>query len=67
MRIAVLSLAMLAGAAPAGAATIIVYTDPMTLARYSVVLATPGPDRAFHCMAPPADAKCTRLALRRGR
>ena len=57
----------LTGAGAAHAATIIIYTDPMTLSRYSVVVDTRGPDRTFLCMAPPADPNCTEIKARRGR
>jgi hypothetical protein len=69
MRIARLLIAAgaLSGAGAAQAATIIIYTDPMTLSQYSVVLDTRGPDRAFLCMAPPADPNCTEVKIKRGR
>ena len=63
--VAFVSLAMCATSG-ASAATIIVYTDPMTLDRQTVVYKTPGPDRAFMCMAPPAAPDCVRLRLKRG-
>ena len=68
MRLKCLSFALvLAGAADAAsAATIIIYTDPMTLDRHTVVYATPGPHRAFMCMAPPGESGCVRLRLKRG-
>ena len=59
--------ATLAGAHAAGATTIIVYTDPMTMARRTVVLDTPGPHRVFLCMAPPAEAGCTAVPVRQRR
>lgn len=62
-----LALPLLAFPSAASAATIIVYTDPMTFERSTVVLDTPGPDRAFMCMKPPSDSGCVRLAVRRGR
>ena len=69
MRVAriLIALGAVTGAGAAQAATIIIYTDPMTLSQYSVVVDTPGPDRAFLCMAPPADANCTEVRIRRGR
>ena len=57
----------LLGAAPASAATIVVYADPMTLERRTVVLDTAGPDRAFFCMKPPSVAGCQQIPLKRGR
>ena len=62
-----IALGALTGAGAAQAATIIIYTDPMTLARYSVVVDSRGPDRAFMCMAPPADPNCTEVKVKRGR
>ena len=68
MRLKCLAFALVsAGAADAAsAATIVVYTDPMTLDRHTVVYPTPGPHRAFMCMAPPAQSGCVPLRLRRG-
>ena len=68
MKLKIVAFALLAvGAANgASAATIIVYTDPMTLDRQTVVLNTKGPDRAYLCMAPPAAADCVRLRIKRG-
>ncbi len=68
MRLKCLAFALvLAGAADAAsAATIIIYTDPMTLDRHAVVYSTPGPDRAFMCMAPPGESGCVQVRLKRG-
>ena len=64
-----LAVAMLAAGWPgkATAATVIVYTNPMTLERTVVVSDAAGPDRAFHCFLPPSMIGCQPLALRRGR
>jgi hypothetical protein len=59
------ALAMPLAAAPAGAATIVILADPMTLERRTVVLDPNGPDRAFLCMLPPGQAGCQRLDLKR--
>ena len=70
MRLAVIPIALLAvplAAAPAGAATIVILADPMTLERRTVVVDPNGPDRAYLCMLPPGQAGCQRLAVRRGR
>ena len=64
LRIAGLALGMLVAADAASATTIVVYTDPMTLSRRTVVFDTPGPDRVFLCMAPPAEAGCTAVPLK---
>jgi hypothetical protein len=68
MRLKCLAFALaLAGAADAAsAATIIIFTDPMTLDRHTVVYQTPGPHRAFMCMAPPAESGCIQVQLKRG-
>ena len=71
LRTAALAIAMpmaiLAGAEAASATTIIVYTDPMTLARRTLVFDTPGPHRVFLCMAPPAEAGCTAVPVKQRR
>jgi hypothetical protein len=66
MRIAA-AVAFAASAEVAWAATVIVYTDPMSLARRTIVLDTRGPDRLLMCMAPPADSGCTEYPVRRVR
>ena len=65
--IAVGLIALTAFAAPsaASAATVIIYTDPMSLSRYTVVYDTPGRDRAFVCMLPPRHGTCHAIALNR--
>jgi hypothetical protein len=63
----VLSAVPLLAAAPAGAATIAILVDPMTLEKRTVVLDPNGPDRAYLCMLPPGQAGCQRLAVRRAR
>jgi hypothetical protein len=65
--ISVGGLATLAAASPASAATIIIYTDPMTLERRTVVIDTNGPDRAFLCMRPPGVAGCQEIPVKRRR
>ena len=52
-------------AAPASAATVYVYVDPMTLEKRSVHIDPDGPDRAYLCMLPPATSGCHRIAMRR--
>lgn len=54
-------------AVPASATTVIVYQDPMTMDRRTVVRDTPGPDRAFWCMLPPSDFGCREVPIKRGR
>ncbi|MBA3525657.1 MAG: hypothetical protein H0T82_01880 [Sphingomonas sp.] len=54
-------------ASPASAATIVVYTDPMTMERRTVVVDTGGPDRAYLCMLPPGDSGCRAIPIRRAR
>ena len=51
----------------ASAATIVVFTDPLTLDRKTVVVDPDGPDRAFHCMLPPATSGCQPIPIKRSR
>ena len=70
MRLAAIAfggLATLAAAAPASAATIVIYADPMTMERRTVVVDPDGPDRAFFCMLPPSIVGCQSIPLRRSR
>ena len=70
MRLAAIAIALLAvplAASPAGAATIVILADPMTLEKRTVVVDPNGPDRAYLCMLPPGQAGCQRLAVRRSR
>jgi len=46
------------GAAPASAATMIIYADPMTFETRRVVVDPTGPDRTFFCLLPPSQAGC---------
>ena len=59
------ALASLAMPSAASAATVIIYTDPMSLNRYTVVYDTPGRDRAFVCMLPPRFGTCHAIPLSR--
>ena len=61
------ALALPAVATPAGAATIVILADPMTMERRTLVLDPNGPDRAYLCMLPPGQAGCQRLVVRRER
>ena len=65
--VSIAGLTALATAAPAQAATIYIFTDPMTLERKTVIVDPDGPDRAFLCMMPPAVAACQAVPLRRER
>ena len=60
-------IAMAAVVAPAEAATVIIYQDPMTMGRHTIVLETQGPDRAYWCMLPPSIVGCVPLQVKRGR
>jgi hypothetical protein len=60
-------LGAIAASAPASAATIVVYTDPMTMERRTVVVDSSGPDRAYVCMLPPGDSGCREVPIRRAR
>ncbi len=67
MRTLILGLTLAASgiAAPAGATTIVIYAEPMTMERRVVVLDSVGPDRAYLCMLPPAVTGCHKLPLKR--
>ena len=45
-------------AAPASAATMVVYADPMTFETRRVVVNPTGPDRTFFCLLPPSQVGC---------
>ena len=64
---ALAALAVPAVASPAGAVTIVILTDPMTMERRTVVVEPNGPDRAYLCTLPPGQAGCQRLEIRRER
>ena len=64
LRIAI-AAGLLGGAGAAQATTVIVFVEPMTMERYTRVYDTPGPDRVLLCMAPPAEAGCTELHLKK--
>jgi hypothetical protein len=66
-RILVCSLIGALAAGPASAATIVVYTNPMTMERRTVVVDSEGPDRAFMCMLPPGDSGCRAIPFKRAR
>jgi hypothetical protein len=70
MRLALVALATLAGIAaaePACAATIVFFTNPETLEQRMVVVDRDGPDRVFMCMLPPGEAGCQQVKFRRRR
>ena len=69
MRFHVLIAGLLTASAStaASAATIVVYTDPMTMERRTVVVDSSGPDRAYVCMLPPGDSGCREVPIRRAR
>ena len=70
MRLSTAALAALVApvtAVPVSAATIVIYSDPMTLERRTVVIDASGPDRAFLCMLPPGQAGCQQVPIRRKR
>ena len=66
MKTPVFASLIIAAALPAATAAMI-YQDPMTLDRRTVVHETPGPDRAYLCMLPPSEIGCIRIQIRRGR
>jgi hypothetical protein len=61
------ALAAIGGAMPASAATIVIFTNPMTKERRAVVVDPDGPDRAFLCMLPPGTSGCVPLKVQRQR
>ncbi len=63
--ITALTLAACLAAAPASAATIVVFTNPETMQSKTVVLDQDGPDRVFMCMLPPGEAGCHQVKMRR--
>ena len=60
-------LGLLLAAAPASAATIVVFTNPETMESRTVVVDQDGPDRLFMCMLPPGEAGCQQVKVRRRR
>ena len=52
-------------ATPASAKTIVVFTNPETMERKTVIVDDEGPDRIFMCMLPPGEAGCHRVKLKR--
>jgi hypothetical protein len=65
MIIGVAAIAAIGGAAPASAATIVIFTNPMTMERHTVVVDPDGPDRAFLCMLPPGTSGCVPIKVER--
>ena len=65
LAVGLIALAPVAAPSAASAATVIVYTDPMSLSRYTVVYDTPGRDRAFVCMLPPRYGSCHAIPISR--
>ncbi len=55
---------LLTCAAAAQAMTVIIYIEPMTLERHTLVIDTPGRDRLLMCMAPPAVGGCTEVPIK---
>jgi len=67
LHVLIAGLVTAASSTAASAATVVVYTDPMTMERRTVVVDTSGPDRAFICMLPPGDSGCRAVPIRRER
>jgi hypothetical protein len=55
---AVIGLAAALVPAPAAAATLFVFADPMTFETRRVVVDPTGPDRTYLCLLPPSQAGC---------
>jgi len=64
IRIAVAGV-LLGAAGVAQATTVVVFVEPMTMERYTRIYDTPGPDRLLMCMAPPSEAGCTELPIKK--
>ncbi len=64
IRIAVAGV-LLGAAGAAQATTVVVFVEPMTMERYTRIYDTPGPDRLLMCMAPPSEAGCTELPIKK--
>jgi hypothetical protein len=62
-----LGFGLLLAAAPASAATIVVFTNPETMESRTVIVDQDGPDRLFMCMLPPGEAGCQQVKVRRRR
>jgi hypothetical protein len=65
LTIALAAMTLPAVASPAGAATVAILVDPMTLEKRTVVVDPNGPDRAYLCMLPPGQAGCQRITMKR--
>lgn len=55
----------LALAQPASAAMVVVYANPETLERHTIVVDPNGPDRMYRCMLLPAQTGCHWIPSRR--
>jgi len=64
IRIAVAGV-LLGAAGAAQATTVVVFVEPMTMERYTRIYDTPGPHRLLMCMAPPSEAGCTELPIKK--
>ena len=49
----------------AGATTVVIYTDPLTMTRRTVVFDTPGRDRVLMCVSP--EGSCHEVPVRKSR
>jgi len=65
LAVGLIAVASLGAPSVASAATVVIYTDPMSFSRYVVVYDTPGRDRAFFCMLPPRHGTCHAIAFHR--
>jgi len=65
LTIALAAMTLPAVASSAGAATVAILVDPMTLEKRTVVVDLNGPDRAYLCMLPPGQAGCQRITMKR--
>jgi hypothetical protein len=65
MILGAMAVAAMSAATPISAATIVIFTNPMTMERHAVVVDPDGPDRAFLCMLPPGTSGCVPIKVER--
>jgi hypothetical protein len=64
---AAIGLGAMLAPAPAAAATLYVFADPMTFETRKVVVDPSGPDRTYLCLLPPSQAGCHEVIQRKRR
>ena len=66
LRIAI-AIATITSTGAAQSTTVIVFVDPMTFEKHTLVFDTPGPDHMFMCVEPPGTAGCTEIPMKKAR